>query len=94
MEEYKVPAVGYVKLGLSDFAFILLGVGLVALGGWSAVTAPSLFTAAIAVVQALSGVVVCGITLHMGRRRIQHEEWVNPVRMLEAMRNHMLFEGS
>lgn len=95
MHEWRLPGVGYVKFEWSDYLYLTLGLAFIGYAILNVVTGPlDGLTIGLAAFHVLTGLALCTVTIHQGRRRVLWEEWVNPISQLEAIRRHAMFEVS
>lgn len=93
MYECKIPYFGYIKLSKEDFLFISLAVFLLCLAILNLFIMNIMTGIILSIVQIVFSLVLILISIYNGKLRIQQEEYVNPLKQMEAYKNHALAEG-
>lgn len=88
-----IPNFGYIRLTWWDSGYITFSVGLIVLGGWSVITAPTLLVLVIGLLQFGCGAAALVVTGVHARFRAACDRRVNPIAQLEAIRSHAIAEG-
>lgn len=93
MYECKLPYFNYVKLSKEDFVFMILAVFLVFIAIISLIYMNTITGITVALVQLVLSFIVMFISIYNGKLRVQREEYVNPIKQIEAYQNHAIAEG-